>query len=202
MSINDYPSKLTGSSYYYVRAAWEDEETQLGQYRTLKSAIAKADANPGSFIFTGEGIAIYPEDEEAVAVSEGTEESSQDEPEPTQDGQEQAETEGSEEVAAGDETPDTEDSDASGVDAAEPAREETADASTEEYPNDGNTEPILYAKAKTLLNVRAGNSLDAEKLTVIRKGMLVRCWRNVTTAGSVLRAMPLGAVMRMCPGNT
>ncbi len=181
MNINDYPSKLTGTAYYYVRTAWEDEESQLGQYRTLKSAIAKADANPGSFVFSGDGIAIYPEEEETmdtaeetVTVSEGTEEISLDEPEPTQDEPEQAEeTEDKEVVAAEDGAVKT-DSDASGEGATE---DEEADAKTEAvedvYPNDGNTEPILYGKATTLVNIRDGNSLDANRVTVIRKGVLV-----------------------------
>ncbi|MCC8102671.1 MAG: LysM peptidoglycan-binding domain-containing protein [Clostridiales bacterium] len=177
MSINDYPAKLT-DGYYYVRTAWEDEESQVGQYRTLKSAIARADANPGTHIFTGDGIAIYPEDEETVTVSEGTEEITLDEPEAIQDDQIQAETEGSEEVAAGTETPNTEDSGASEEGATEPTAEEIAEAQTEalaegEYPNDGNTETILYARANTLLNVRSGNSLDADKVTVIKKGTVV-----------------------------
>lgn len=176
MSINDYPAKLT-DGYYYVRTAWEDEESQVGQYRTLKSAIARADANPGTHIFTGDGIAIYPEDEETVTVSEGTEEITLDEPEAIQDDQSQVGTGDSEEVAAGTETPDTEDSGASEEDV-EPTAEEIAEAQTEAlaegaYPNDGNTETILYARANTLLNVRNGNSLDADKVTVIKKGTVV-----------------------------
>lgn len=167
MSINDYPSKLTGSSYYYVRMAWEDEESQLGQYRTLKSAVAKADENPGAHIFTGDGISIYPDDDEAVTVSEETEETSTDAPEPAQDEQEQAESDEDKEVVAAEEV-----AAESGSDASEDAVTEQTVAEGE-YPNDGNTEPILYAKANTLLNVRAGNSIDAEKLTVIRKGTLV-----------------------------
>lgn len=178
MSINDYPSKLTGTAYYYVRTVWEDEETQLGQYRTLKSAVAKADGNPGSFVFTGDGIAIYPDDEETMDtadVSEGTEEIILDGPEPTQDGQEGTETDGGKEEAATVSNSDASENDADGKDATEETDE--ADAMTEAvedvYPNDGNTEPVLYGRATTLVNIRNGNSLDADRVTVIRKGILV-----------------------------
>ncbi|MCD7784707.1 MAG: hypothetical protein LUH18_03895, partial [Oscillospiraceae bacterium] len=131
MLINDYPAKLT-DDYYYVRISWEDESTQIGQYRTLKSAVAKADENSGSHIFTSDGIAIYPEDEKPEENTQG------------------------EEIIA------------------ESTAEETTEVQPEvsserEYPNDGNTETILYARANTLLNVRVGNSLDAEKLTTIKK---------------------------------
>ncbi len=128
MSINDYPAKLT-DGYYYVRTAWEDESTQIGQYRTLKSAIAKADANPGSHVFTGEGISIYPEDAENVTTSEGTEEIELDAPEPTQDEQEGAETEEGKEVVEAEEKATTSDSDATDEDAVtEPTAEEIAEA--------------------------------------------------------------------------
>lgn len=42
-----------------------------------------------------------------------------------------------------------------------------------EYDYDGNDTPISYAKLKTLMNIRCGNSLDAESLTTYRKGTVV-----------------------------
>ena len=175
MSINDYPSKLTGTAYYYVRTAWEDEETQLGQYRTLKSAVAKADANPGSFVFTGDGIAIYPDDDgktkETVTISEGTEKIELDATVPTQDEPEDTESTGDKETATAEDEAVKTDPDAAEADT------EAADAMTEAvedvYPNDGNTEPFLFGKATTLVNIRDGNALDANRVTVIRKGVLV-----------------------------
>ncbi|MCC8131525.1 MAG: LysM peptidoglycan-binding domain-containing protein [Oscillospiraceae bacterium] len=131
MSINDYPAKLT-EGYYYVRTAWEDESTQIGQYRTLKSAVAKADENPGCHIFTSDGIAIYPEDEKPEESTQGEE-----------------------------------------IVAESTAGEITEVSSESGYPNNGNTDTILYARANTLFNVRTGNSLDAERLTTIKKGTIV-----------------------------
>ncbi|MCD8331750.1 MAG: SH3 domain-containing protein [Oscillospiraceae bacterium] len=125
MSVNEYPAKLT-DGYYYVRTDWEDKNSQLGLYRTLKSAIAKADANPGSFIFTEDGVLIYPVDD---------------------------------------------------LETGEPEKvittEEEELPSEIVFPNNGNTETILYGKATTLVNVRKGNRLDADKLTTIHKGTLV-----------------------------
>ncbi len=162
MSVENLEAKLQ-KGYYRVRKTWEDEDSQIGQYRLLVSAQKKADENPGYFVFSPAGIAIYPDDEEitneTVTASENTEESTV-ELDTASEEQEQTETK--------DEIPD-EDA------VTEPTADEIAEAKTvalaeDEYPNDGNTTPILYARANTLLNVRAGNSLDADKITLIRKG--------------------------------
>lgn len=55
-----YPEKLT-SGYYRVRKTWKDSKSQVGAYRILKNAKAAADKNPGTFVFTNDGVAIYPE---------------------------------------------------------------------------------------------------------------------------------------------
>ncbi|MCD8354776.1 MAG: SH3 domain-containing protein, partial [Clostridiales bacterium] len=39
---------------------------------------------------------------------------------------------------------------------------------------DGNTETIKYGKLNTLMNVRSGNSLDADKVTVLKKGSVIK----------------------------
>ena len=65
MSIKDYPARLT-SGYYRVRETWDDAASQLGAFRLLANAMAKADANPGYFVFSNEGEAIYPEAESGV----------------------------------------------------------------------------------------------------------------------------------------
>lgn len=54
-----YPEKLT-SGYYRVRRSWEDKKSQVGAYRILANAKAAADRNPGTFVFSDNGIAIYP----------------------------------------------------------------------------------------------------------------------------------------------
>lgn len=54
-----YPEKLT-SGYYRVRKNWKDSKSQVGAYRVLKNAKAAADKNPGTFVFTNDGVAIYP----------------------------------------------------------------------------------------------------------------------------------------------
>ena len=55
-----YPEKLT-SGYYRVRKTWKDSKSQVGAYRILKNAKAAADKKPGTYVFTNDGVAIYPE---------------------------------------------------------------------------------------------------------------------------------------------
>jgi len=54
-----YPAKLT-EGYYRVRKSWSDKKSQLGAYRILANAKAKADKNLGYFVFAPDGTAIYP----------------------------------------------------------------------------------------------------------------------------------------------
>ena len=185
MSIKDYPARLT-TGYYRVRETWEDAATQLGAFRLLANAMAKADANPGYFVFSNEGEAIYPEPESGIEETE--------EPSATQ-----SPAEDHVEVSA-DTDPGDKDSDSNGesmetVEETEPADtvpengeeavtsdEETGqetDGTDKEFPEaleydyDGNDTPIAYAKLKTLMNIRCGNSLGAEGLTTYRKGTVV-----------------------------
>ena len=55
----EYPEKLT-SGYYRVRKTWKDSKSQVGAYRILANAKAAVDKNPGTFVFTHDGVAIYP----------------------------------------------------------------------------------------------------------------------------------------------
>ena len=55
----DYPAKLT-NGYYRVRKAWDDKKSQVGAYRVLANAKAAADKNPGTFVFSNDGVAVYP----------------------------------------------------------------------------------------------------------------------------------------------
>ena len=43
-----------------MRKTWKDSKTQVGAYRVLKNAKAAADKNPGTYVFTNDGVAIYP----------------------------------------------------------------------------------------------------------------------------------------------
>ena len=54
-----HPEKLT-DGWYRVRKTWADSKSQIGAYRYLKYAKAKADANPGYSVFDPSGIAFYP----------------------------------------------------------------------------------------------------------------------------------------------
>ena len=54
-----YPEKLT-SGYYRVRKSWKDAKSQLGAYRILANAKAQADKTPGYYVFTNDGVSIYP----------------------------------------------------------------------------------------------------------------------------------------------
>lgn len=54
-----YPENLT-SGYYRVRKTWKDTKSQVGAYRVLKNAKVAADKNPGTYVFSNDGVAIYP----------------------------------------------------------------------------------------------------------------------------------------------
>ena len=58
----EYPEKLT-AGYYRVRNDWKDSKSQIGAYRVLANAKAAADKNPGTFVFSNDGVAIYPAEE-------------------------------------------------------------------------------------------------------------------------------------------
>ncbi len=53
-----YPEKLT-TGYYRVRKTWVDKKSQLGAYRVLANAKAKADENSGYSVFDNDGNVVY-----------------------------------------------------------------------------------------------------------------------------------------------
>lgn len=57
-SVVEYPEKLT-TGYYRVRKSWADSKSQLGAYRILANAKAKADANSGYSVFSNDGKVVY-----------------------------------------------------------------------------------------------------------------------------------------------
>lgn len=57
-SATAYPEKLT-SGYYRVRKTWSDKKSQLGAYRVLANAKAKADENTGYSVFDNDGNVVY-----------------------------------------------------------------------------------------------------------------------------------------------
>lgn len=61
-----YPEKLT-TGYYRVRKDWKDSKSQVGAYRILTNAKNAADKNPGTYVFTNDGVAIYPVEGESAA---------------------------------------------------------------------------------------------------------------------------------------
>lgn len=177
MSIENYPARLT-AGFYRVREKWDDPSTQVGAYRILANAMTKADEHPGCFVFTEDGIAIYPESESGqeelvtAPVEENVGEGPAEEPTespveerleidmPTVDAPSEQEPDPQEPVAGGSTEPDTPGS-----------NEEFPEAV--EYENDGGENVVAYARLKTLMNIRTGNSLDAELITVYRKGTIV-----------------------------
>lgn len=178
MSMKNYPAKLT-TGYYRVRETWEDAASQLGAYRLLTNAIAKADENPGTFVFSNEGVRIYPEeapveDETGEETGEEIPDDPADETKDTPTGETGNETGSGSESKAGDSTgSETGDGGAEGsgenqTDTPNPPPSEDFPTATE-YENDGNEKTIAYAKLKTLMNIRAGDSLEAEILATCRK---------------------------------
>ena len=187
MSIKDYPARLT-TGYYRVRETWDDAASQLGAFRLLANAMAKADANPGYFVFSNEGEAIYPEPESGMEETEdpsGTQSPVEAPVDTVPGGSNSGGIE--ESVETGEETALTDESSENTEGTVEPgesvsSEEETgkgADGAEKEFPEaveydyDGNDVTIAYAKLKTLMNIRDGNSLDAESLTTCRKGTVV-----------------------------
>ena len=57
-STNEYPEKLT-SGYYRVRKTWADSKSQVGAYRILSNAKAKANENAGYSVFDNDGNVVY-----------------------------------------------------------------------------------------------------------------------------------------------
>lgn len=179
MSIENYPARLT-IGFYRVREKWEDAASQVGAYRILANAMAKADEHPGCYVFAEDGTAIYPEPEsgleeepdrspvedtaaeempaEGVPVKDTPVEdkSTTDTPSAGADAPPVEELTAAEDVA----TPDT-----------TPPAEEFPDAV--EYENDGGEKVVAYARLKTLMNIRAGNAMDADLISTYRKGAIV-----------------------------
>ena len=56
--VASFPEKLT-TGYYRVRKAWNDSKSQIGAYRILFNAKAKADENTGYSVFDNDGNVVY-----------------------------------------------------------------------------------------------------------------------------------------------
>ena len=182
MSIENYPARLT-TGFYRVREKWEDSSTQVGAYRILANAKAKADEHPGTFVFAEDGTAIYPE------LESGPEEEPVTDPVEDTAGEMSAETDSTSGETPTVDTPavqePTEQESSNQEPAAqEPIAEDSAQPDTpmepsEEFPeavayeNNGGEKVVAYARLKTLMNIRAGNALDADLITVYRKGTIV-----------------------------
>lgn len=172
MSIENYPARLT-TGFYRVREKWDDPSTQVGAYRILANAMTKADEHPGTFVFAEDGTAIYPEPESGL------------EEEPVTDPVEDTAGEMPAEIdSSSGETPTVGTSAVQEPAAQEPTDGDSAEPDTpmepsEEFPeavayeNNGGEKVVAYARLKTLMNIRAGNALDADLITVYRKGMIV-----------------------------
>lgn len=198
MSIENYPARLT-TGFYRVREKWEDASTQVGAYRILANAMTRADEHPGCYVFAEDGTAIYPEPEsglEEEPVTDPAEDAAGEMPT-----EEPAENPGTDTAIDKTPTGDT-------PDGQEPAAQEpTAGDSTEldtpvepseefpeavEYENDGGEKVIAYARLKTLMNIRAGNALNADLIAVYRKGTIVE----------VLQECGNGWLRIKCPENS
>ena len=179
MSIENYPARLT-TGFYRVREKWEDSSTQVGAYRILANAKAKADEHPGTFVFAEDGTAIYPEPESGLEEEPVTD--------PVEDGAEEMPTEKPAENTGTDtsidktpevDTPTTQEPAVQEPTAGGNAAPDTPVEPGEEFPeavayeNNGGEKVVAYARLKTLMNIRAGNALDADLITVYRKGTIV-----------------------------
>lgn len=191
MNSKDYPARLT-TGYYRVRETWEDASSQLGAFRLLANAMAKADANPGYFVFSNDGEVIYPEPESGIEEDGAAGETDGGAPKEDEasvpDGEDTGGTnstgEKENEAPAATDTETEENSGYTGEagTGTEPESDtETGDAGQKEeefpeaveYDYDSNNDTIAYAKLGTLMNIRSGNSLDADPVTTYKKGTTV-----------------------------
>lgn len=179
MSIENYPARLT-TGFYRVREKWEDASTQVGAYRILANAMTKADEHPGCFVFAEDGTAIYPEPEsglEEEPVTDPAEDAAGEMP--TEKPAENTGTDTTIDKTPAVDTPTTQEPAAQEPTAGDSTELDTPVESGEEFPdaveyeNDGGEKVIAYARLKTLMNIRAGNALDADLITVYRKGTIV-----------------------------
>lgn len=108
--IENYPEKLTSGSYR-VRKTFEDAASQVGSYKYLSKAIAKAEENPGTYVFAEDGTVVFPLEEQFPTAVQ--------------------------------------------------------------YTCDNNTTVIGYAKLKTKMNIRGGDALDADIVTVYEQDTIV-----------------------------
>ena len=179
MSIENYPARLT-TGFYRVREKWDDPSTQVGAYRILANAKVKADEHPGCYVFAEDGTAIYPEPEsglEEEPVTDPVEDAAGEMP--TEELAEKPSTDTAIDKTPTVDTPTTQEPAAQEPTAGDSAQPDTPEEPGEEFPdaveyeNDGGEKVIAYARLKTLMNIRTGNSLDADLITVYRKGTIV-----------------------------
>ena len=182
MSIENYPARLT-NGFYRVREKWDDPSTQVGAYRILANAKVKADEHPGCYVFAEDGTAIYPEPEsglEEEPVIDPVEDTAGEMPaeaDSTSGDTSTVDTPAVQEPAS--QEPSNQGPSAQELTAEESAEPDTPVEPGEEFPeavayeNDGGEKVVAYARLKTLMNIRAGNALDADLITVYRKGTIV-----------------------------
>ena len=192
MSIENYPARLT-TGFYRVREKWDDPSTQVGAYRILANAMTKADEHSGCFVFAEDGTAIYPEPEsglEEEPVTDPAEDAAGEMP--TEEPAENPGTDTAIDKTPAVDTPTTQEPAAQEPTAGDSTELDTPVEPSEEFPdaveyeNDGGEKVIAYARLKTLMNIRAGNALDADLITVYRKGTIVEVlqecgngWRRI-----------------------
>lgn len=172
MSIENYPARLT-TGFYRVREKWEDSSTQVGAYRILANAKAKADEHPGTFVFAEDGTAIY------LKPESGLEEEPVTDPVEDTAGEIPAEADSTSGDTSTVDTPAVQEPTEQAPIAEDSAQPDTPMEPSEEFPeavayeNNGGEKVVAYARLKTLMNIRAGNALDADLITVYRKGAIV-----------------------------
>ena len=182
MSIENYPARLT-TGFYRVREKWDDPSTQVGAYRILANAMTKADEHPGTFVFAEDGTAIYPEPEsglEEELVTDPVEDAAGEMPAETDSTSGETHTVDTPAVQEPTEqVPSNQEPAAQEPTAGDSAEPDTPMEPSEEFPeavayeNNGGEKVVAYARLKTLMNIRAGNALDADLITVYRKGTIV-----------------------------
>lgn len=60
LAVVDTSATTTTAELYRVRQTWTDASSQIGAYAVLDNAKAKADANPGYYVYDSNGNQVYP----------------------------------------------------------------------------------------------------------------------------------------------
>ena len=153
------------AGYYRVRKSWRGRGKPVGAVPAFVQCHSEGRCQTGLFVFSNEGEVIHPELEIGMRIFRGK----------SRQREGAAETIDSPVDAGGD------------INTGDSAADDPIPEAVE-YDCDGNDQPIAYARLSTLMNIRSGNSMDAEPVTTYKRTPLWRSCSSVRATGSVSAA--------------